>query len=337
MRADHVTSRRRAAGMGDTTNLLELRRLAGKSQWAFAASPRLAVQPAAGKGRGVFALCDFEPGEMIIAEAPLLAWDIDLTSERTDLSELEGLADALSPASQRAFFDLCDPSAPLAKTAFGIWSSNAYVREFGDCFEPEADQGVSRGAVFRIICRMNHECRPNGHVAWNHAIHMQTVHALQAIEAGSEVTVCFLGADALASRASRREQLRRTKRFECACSACTLAGEALARSEQRMRRLTSLRAQMGTGSLTGAALVECVDEMWRLAEADGAPHVWLRSEALAAMVHAQQDSTGGVKQALQWARRGAVSTRLALGADAPTTYKFEVLAKRAWARVVAVR
>ena len=326
------TARPSPSAMSDV-GLVELRWLRGRSQWKFASEAAFIVQPREGCGLGVFARYDFEPGDCLIAEKPLAAWDIDTSSAHTDLAELDKIVDALSPSERRDFLDLCDSHACSGqpKTLFGIWSSNAYMREFGDCFEPAEDH-ISHAAVFSTICRINHACRPNAHVAWNHGSRRQTVHALRRIAAGEEITVCYLGAGALATRATRFVTLSRTKRFYCVCAACSLSGQALAESEERMRRVASLQAQLLEPAASHSApLVELLDELWRLAVAEGAPGAWLRAEVLAGMVHAQK--AGSDALALQWAQRGAESARLALGADAPTTSKFEILAKRASARI----
>ena len=323
----------------DAGGLVELRRSSCQSCWSFTNIPVLVERPTVSSGVGVFALFDLEPGKCLIEEIPLAAWDIDASNAQTDVSELDRIVASLTPKMRQTFqglWDVHDTSGH--KSAFGIWMSNAYQREFGDAFAP-AEDVISHGAVFAIICRINHSCRPNSHVAWNHGTLRQTVHALRPIQAGEEITVCYLGAGALSPRATRKAVLLRTKGFDCACAACCLRGEALEQSEERMRRLDELRTLLTDGR-EGASLVGVVDELWRLAEADGAPCAWLRAEAIAAMVHAQKagaDAQACAQAHLRWAQRGASSCALALGAGAPTTTKFEMVAKRALARVRAVQ
>ena len=43
--------------------------------------------------------------------------------------------------------------------------------------------------MFRLCCRINHECCPNAHIAWNGRLGRQTVYALRDIAKDEEITV----------------------------------------------------------------------------------------------------------------------------------------------------
>lgn len=70
-------------------------------------------------------------------------------------------------------------------------------------------------------------------------------------------------------------------------------------------------------------LLERVEELCRLAEEEGQPIIWHRTAMLEAMMHAKQ--AGRAQEALGWAERGAESALLAMGAESPTTVKFEMV------------
>ena len=70
-----------------------------------------------------------------------------------------------------------------------------------------------------------------------------------------------------------------------------------------------------------------MEALWGLAHAEGLPAVWQRTWVILAMRHAKE--VGDAEVAIRWAERGAQSARLALGAQSPTTIKFEMVV-RAW-------
>ena len=308
--------------------LLELQRTSGgRSRWCFTGEA-VHVREIPRKGLGVIARRCFGAGECILAESPLATWEIDVRSEFTDTCALERRIEELTPAARQSFYELCDSKAAVdgqrSKTAFGIWTSNAYALETGDCFAP-ADEPISRTAVFCTICRINHACRPNAHIAWNPSLGVQTVYALRQIACGEEGTVSFVGAHALAPTPERRARLERTKCFVCACEACSLEGDARAKSEDRIRKIAIAEARLHAPT----DVIAHVEELWQLTAAEGAPLIWQRAAVLAAMMHAKQ--AGRLDVALLWAKRGASSAHLALGGCAPTTRKFQQIVEM-WER-----
>ena len=227
------------------------------------------------------------------------------------------------------------------KSALGIWASNAFACDSGDCFSPskERETSVCVSAVFRTIARINHSCCPNSYAAWDAVREVQTVHALQTIEDGDEVTIAYLGGgDGWdGTRASRRAELARKYRFDCACAACSLTGDALQLSERRRQRMRAIhRLLYGTAAAaaTAADRSTSVRELWALSDAENLPAVWNRSAIIEAMMHAK--SVGNAEEALAWAQKGALCSRLALGEEAQTTRKFNAVVK-AWTRAMAQR
>lgn len=113
--------------------------------------------------------------------------------------------------------------------------------------------------------------------------------------------------------------------------ACQYQGDDLAQSEQRVRRMSELRAHLSAddddGACEPADVLGCVEELWRLADEEGLPSVWLRALVIEAMQCAREQ--GKAADALEWASRGAQSAREALGANSPTTTKFDAIV-RAW-------
>ena len=340
---DNSRAKTGKASSVELETLIELRRLNGKSQWAFHGDASIEVQTIKGKGKGIVALRDFQPGELVLAEPPLAAWNvIAIESGQADTAGLDATIAALDTNARREYFELVDvhgtqlsfspsgkiqPAANVAsedgyehKSAAGIWASNAFSTDASDCFTPSND-ALTRCAVFKTIARINHSCRPSSYCAWNPTLGLQAVHALRSIERGEEITIAYLGGAAWdGTRTNRQLELERKYRFSCTCQACSLCGDALERSEARLRRMIATRESI---LASPPDLLERVEELCRLAEEEGQPIIWHRTAMLEAMMHAKQ--AGRAQEALGWAERGAESALLAMGAESPTTVKFEMV------------
>ena len=140
--------------------------------------------------------------------------------------------------------------------------------------------------------------------------------------------------------------VRRSWRDYNYCIACSLRGEDQEASERRRRRIGELSERVlgpshvetdneertgQRGQPQPPAPVDTratdvpplVEELWALSEAESLPLVWHRYAVIAAMKAATE--LGDTANALRWAVRGAESTRLSLGADAPATTTFEMV------------
>ena len=239
------------------------------------------VRDIPGKGVGVIALRDINPGERILCEPPLVWWEVlpsgrdrgsgidsscgspdsigNGRSPRIDQAQLEALVGELGASDRCAFLALCDvhttsvnndPGADT-KTPHGIWASNAFTIHEGDSVLP-MDDGVLRAAVFRSAARLNHSCVPCCHAAWSPSARMQTVHAAKGIKRGDELTIAYLGETASKTREERRAELASRYHFTCQCEACMWRGKRLERSERRRKRIGELSAAvLGDGKNAG--------------------------------------------------------------------------------------
>ncbi|CAG8723972.1 9778_t:CDS:1, partial [Acaulospora colombiana] len=66
-----------------------------------------------------------------------------------------------------------------------------------------------------------------------------TVHAIQPIQPGDEITICY-GQPLFAVRSERRDYLQRNMGFTCTCECCSLSGEASQASDMRRTELWRL-------------------------------------------------------------------------------------------------
>jgi hypothetical protein len=105
-----------------------------------------------GKGKGVFALKDIEPGTILLCEAPL----ITLIDRGTRADPLDAAVNALSPQQKTSFYSLHaftrKKNEPLHRQ---IVYSNGY----------SIMDDLATG-VFETASRINHSCVPNSLYAW---------------------------------------------------------------------------------------------------------------------------------------------------------------------------
>ena len=258
-----------------------------------------------GKGLGGFATRDLHMGERIIAERPLVK------CRRMTGEGLALVVEALSESEREDFFALSQSEKHgTAKSPLGIWSSNAF---------PTGDNSDT-AAVYAVICRLNHDCRPNAHVCWNENIGMQTVHALRPIRVGEEICVAYIGGDADGTRATRQSVLHEKFSFTCACPQCQLTGAALAQSEARQRRLNEIVVHLKTKPANTVAIVQ---ERLSLMEVESMPVVWCKASVLRALEHVlpSRPRPGGNARQVAWtlARDAQQSCQIAMGDDAQET------------------
>ena len=192
-----------------------------------------------GRGLGVIAARDIEPGERLLAEAPLLVARID--GAGIPLSVLQSSVDNLAAEDRAKFFELSQNAGyGEAKTADGIAQTNGI---------PFRWRSQLYGAVYYRASRINHSCDACACFQWAAtpvtAAAAQssdepppgrlTVHATRRIRSGDEITINYLGF--LAQREQRQQRLRESFGFECSCAKCALTGEALRASEARLATL----------------------------------------------------------------------------------------------------
>jgi hypothetical protein len=82
------------------------------------------------------------------------------------------------------------------------------------------------GRIYDAISRINHSCNPNAVIVQaGEDGNGQRVVAAVDIEAGTEITISYLGLLLYAGTGVRRKKLLKTKYFECQCSRCVASQE----------------------------------------------------------------------------------------------------------------
>jgi len=188
------------------------------------------LQPIPGKGKGLIATRAIKPGDLILSESPLFT-TASLTNPATFEQDLAAIIKGLPKDGQRAFLSLHNNN-PSAEPFSNIVRSNGYP------LGPNSEIG----AIFPLVARLNHSCRPNAQHAWNAARGLEVVHAVRDIQAGEEITLSYLAGGPFSERQTR---LREYFGFVCRCEPCSLPAKALEASDARLKRAQSLDDAIG--------------------------------------------------------------------------------------------
>lgn len=112
----------------------------------------ISIQTSEGKGLGVFALCDIEPGTVLLSESPL----ITLIDTGTRADPLEATIAALPSPQRQSFLSLSHYSRNVNESRNrSIVYSNGY----------SIMKDMATG-VFETASRINHSCVPNSGYVW---------------------------------------------------------------------------------------------------------------------------------------------------------------------------
>lgn len=184
-----------------------------------------------GKGKGVVALTDIEPGTLVISEKPLITTDV-ITSYETVDKDIARYLKTQPKANQRAFLSLHNNFPGEGSPLSNIVRSNGYP----------LGPGSEVGGVFRDLSRVNHSCRPNCVHSWNAKLEKETVYAVRKIKEGEELTTSY---HAGGPSSTRKEILKEAFRFDCTCELCSLPENKLKASDARLIRAQNLDSSIG--------------------------------------------------------------------------------------------
>ncbi|KAI8943141.1 hypothetical protein NX059_001171 [Plenodomus lindquistii] len=188
------------------------------------------VRAIPGKGFGCFALKDLKRGTRILADNPLL---------------IVPMADYLQEDIQAAFDKLTDPEKELYFSLHSghgqnpkDWPSQIHPSVHGkertrieqqhaartgkepsliSIFQTNCMEMDKGAAVFPHAARFNHACNPNACFTWNKGIGKETIHIMNDVKAGTEITLSYC--DMLHNKKLRSWELKHYG-FVCDCPAC---------------------------------------------------------------------------------------------------------------------
>ncbi|KAG8999617.1 hypothetical protein FRB94_002930 [Tulasnella sp. JGI-2019a] len=182
----------------------------------------LTIQETTNKGKGVFTSTPIPRGTRIISEDPIITFP----NIRTTYQVIDEVAKSTQENRDRFLSFGSSPSYVSAHPFMGIVQTNCVPM-------PERD----RTGLFEIICRMNHDCRPNAQYYWDDRLGKEVLYALRDIRAQEEITVSY---SKDLNRVQRRAAILSAWAFSCQCPSCSLSPEELVNSDKRIRQLTTI-------------------------------------------------------------------------------------------------
>ncbi|KAI0318663.1 hypothetical protein OF83DRAFT_1056464 [Amylostereum chailletii] len=184
-----------------------------------------------GAGRGIFAQRDFQAGELILRERPLLVIPKIFPPNTPYISWIQMTASALPDLQKTRLYALRNCKTQDPKDDSGIISTNALPIGTLPGFR------IMHVAVHYLISHANHSCSPNACHSWDILSWTSGLRAARPIRAGEQITVTYT--DVFAPAATRATQLRGWA-FACTCPACALPASERKRSDARRAVLGSL-------------------------------------------------------------------------------------------------
>ncbi|KAG6848501.1 hypothetical protein H0H93_016502 [Arthromyces matolae] len=191
--------------------------------------PRYRIGPSA-HGKGIFATCDIDLGDLIFAERPAVVlpaaipvqFDIPYDASlaeciKIQLTEYEKILEIcvgrMLPQAREAFFDLYnshteDGSGPI----FGRIRTNGIEIRIGE------DRDEVHSGTFIAASRINHSCIPNVTHRFEQSSFSLRLRAVRPIKAGEELFISY--AHTNATKEKRQLELR-SYGFQCTCAACS--------------------------------------------------------------------------------------------------------------------
>jgi hypothetical protein len=286
------------------------------------------VKPSLGKGLGAFATRVLEPGDVILAEAPVLQIQPPPFQERRGypLTEMgrsirnafESLTEELQleVLSLHAYTTRAEKESPDVDELVPIFRSNAYT----------TDRHIS---LFPKIARINHSCRPNTSYIWNKRLGKQVLYATRRIEQGEELSVSYI--PLLYNRSDRQKRLKQYG-FKCSCEACSGDnGKSDTRRDRIRRAFSSLEPQLtldgaqDTGTIKQSRLLADQSiELAHLVEEEGLADYRARAYRVAAIAHAM---VAAWENATLYAHK-SYQLRLMADSKSPEANEMEILTSR---------
>ncbi|KAK0433396.1 hypothetical protein EV421DRAFT_1910077 [Armillaria borealis] len=192
------------------------------------------ISPTPGKGLGMFATCDFNTGDLIVNERPLMVvpripvgvlTDEGVLDEQATKTILHQAEKVMCPIFKRmreedkkAFMELHnshlqDRSGPI----LGVIRTNGYV--FGDEAETNTNASTKENhtSIFKDLSRVNHSCSPNASRKFHVSTFSMQLRAARNIKEGEEIFTTYT--DILEPAAVRAKDLA-PYQITCACRAC---------------------------------------------------------------------------------------------------------------------
>ncbi|KAF2644115.1 SET domain-containing protein [Massarina eburnea CBS 473.64] len=309
------------------------------------------------KGYGCFALRDLERGTRILADAPLLIIPIALYMKE----DVEKAYEKLSQEEKNIFLTLAsahgqDPRdwpnkiharvSPREKLRVQQQHDSRVGKEATllSIFQTNCMEWNNGAAVFPHASRFNHSCSPNANFSWNPAIGKETIHIINPVKKGEEITLSYC-------KMSHEKTLRAWELkhygFKCDCEACVGEEEGKPDSfahKTKERRFQITELERETRLMRGRHLEQArgsqlwMDQMAKLVELyteEGDYTATLASVYFDLAIISELN--GDMIPALTSAAQATKTMRESQGEDFPDYVEYQKVLSRLWRKYYAER
>jgi hypothetical protein len=216
------------------------------------------VRAVPGRGHGIFATRDIEPGTAILTERPLVTF--------TNLGAGEAITERFKEEVARRFklLRLEEQTAVLALHCPEVAGEGAErVLAILKANGLEAWTGEDAVDLYQTFSRINHSCRPNTiqRLRADGEGRQVTMTAVRRVAAGEEILWCYSNAPFRSGQA-RRHALA----FPCWCEACALEGPEREGDDRARREVRRLVAGLSRALDEGEELGVSEEERLRVSE-----------------------------------------------------------------------
>ncbi|KAK3989756.1 SET domain-containing protein 5 [Cladorrhinum sp. PSN332] len=195
-------------------------------------NPSFKVVDIPNKGKGVVATRRIKKYEEIMVDYAALVVDIAFTID-VDVwrgYQLMGAAvENLSPEGKRDLMALGRTNPMARDEVEDVLRTNAFATELGK---------RQHMAVYTVVSRINHGCRPNAYTRFIQENLQISVGAAKDIEEGEEITISYL---TLGKTSDERKKALKQWGFECTCDLCAADEAQVKASDARRRQIEELR------------------------------------------------------------------------------------------------
>lgn len=194
--------------------------------------PGFKIVDVIGKGQGIIATRDFEPGDTILEDQPLFTISVTATPQ-----QVQERVQQLPAPSQQTFY-------ALARSAGGVPSGSTLEHDIFTTNMMPLGQGTDQGGLFPLAARLNHSCQFNVYHSWSDNKKRECIIVCRHIKQGDELCTMYSSGHEFAPRDVRQQHVQQHFGFRCECPICHLQGDALAHSDARRKRVVELDDQI---------------------------------------------------------------------------------------------
>ena len=204
------------------------------------------IRNSPGRGRGLFARSDLKAGTVVVEDVALVRLTVPHTPATLAkfVAQLRSEVRTLDEDRQEEFFSLHIARPELSSKDRGelrmmaVYQANAVTIK-----ELDKLKGKYLGtAVFPVISRINHSCKPNCVWSFNTAQGVAEVRCVRDVKMGEEILANYV--NPLSSRADRQTVLTAKYNFTCDCEVCRSEEEEVKINDRLRREILGLTNNM---------------------------------------------------------------------------------------------